>query len=201
MGTFNSDAIKDGHVLEGGFPARYGRQLSFAINLTVNGGNMKRYAGTGFIGFLASLITPDGPIKRDRSSFLVFARRHYSDLLIRSFLPDEENYWYYFSDLNPKTNVVLNKNSRIYFSSYWGRTASRNHPWKTYRLNPNVKAYSHLPPRGCIPALPLQIRRTHAWFELISEAGIVRLVRGGERCISTFIRDIASQSPQDAIQC
>lgn len=108
LGTFNSDAIKDVRLLKGGFPARYGGRLSSVIDLTMKEGNMKRFTGTGSIGFLASRVTLEGPIKRDRASFLVSARRSYADLLIRPFLPDDEDFGYYFSDLNVKTNVVIN---------------------------------------------------------------------------------------------
>ncbi len=120
LGTFNSDAIKDVRVLKGGFPARYGGRLSSVIDLTMKEGNMKRFAGTGSIGFLASRMTLEGPIKRDRASFLISARRSYADLLIRPFLPEDEYFGYYFSDLNVKTNVVLNPKNRIYLSGYWG---------------------------------------------------------------------------------
>lgn len=132
LGTFNSDAIKDVRVLKGGFPARYGGRLSSVIDLTMKEGNMKRFAGTGSIGFLASRLTLEGPIKKDRASFLVSARRSYADLLIRPFLNDEENFGYYFSDLNLKTNAVLNKNNRIYLSGYWG--ADRLHSEYTYSV-------------------------------------------------------------------
>lgn len=120
LGTFNSDAIKDVRLLKGGFPARYGGRLSSVIDLTMKEGNMKRFAGTGSIGFLASRITLEGPIKRDRASFLISARRSYADLLMRPFLPEDEDFGYYFSDLNVKTNVVLNPKNRIYLSGYWG---------------------------------------------------------------------------------
>ncbi len=132
LGTFNSDAIKDVRLLKGGFPARYGGRLSSVIDLTMKEGNMKRFAGTGSIGFLASRLTLEGPIKRDRASFLISARRSYADLLIRPFLPGDEDFGYYFSDLNVKTNVVLNPKNRIYLSGYWG--ADRLHSRYEYSL-------------------------------------------------------------------
>lgn len=132
LGTFNSDAIKDVRVLKGGFPARYGGRLSSVIDLTMKEGNMKRFAGTGSIGFLASRLTLEGPIKRDRASFLIAGRRSYADFLIRPFLSGDENFGYYFSDLNVKTNVVLNSNNRIYLSGYWG--IDRLHSEYTYSV-------------------------------------------------------------------
>ncbi len=121
LGTFNSDAIKDVRVLKGGFPARYGGRLSSVIDITMKEGNMKRFAGTGAVGLLASRMTLEGPIKRDRASFLISARRSYADLLIRPFLKrDEEDFGYYFYDFNVKTNAILSANDRIYLSGYAG---------------------------------------------------------------------------------
>lgn len=121
LGTFNSDAIKDVRILKGGFPARYGGRLSSVIDLTMKEGNMKRLAGTGSIGFLASRFTLEGPIWQDRASFLVSARRSYADLLIRPFVDREENdFGYYFSDINIKANVILTSKDRIYLSGYSG---------------------------------------------------------------------------------
>jgi len=121
LGTFNSDAIKDVRLLKGGFPARYGGRLSSVVDLTMKEGNMKRFTGTGSIGLLASRATIEGPIKREKASFLVSARRSYADLLIRPFLSDDEDFGYHFYDINVKTNVILSPKNRIYLSGYAGR--------------------------------------------------------------------------------
>jgi len=121
LGTFNSDAIKDVRLLKGGFPARYGGRLSSVIDLTMKEGNMKRLEGTGAIGLLASRVTIEGPIKRDRASFLVSARRSYADLLMRPFIDSDEDFGYHFYDINIKTNAILSPNNRIYLSGYAGR--------------------------------------------------------------------------------
>ena len=121
LSTFNPDAIKDVRLLKGGFPARYGGRLSSVIDLTMKEGNMKRFAGAGAIGLLASRLTVEGPIVRDRASFLVAGRRSYADVLARPFLSDEdEDFGYYFYDINVKTNVILTPRDRIYLSGYLG---------------------------------------------------------------------------------
>ena len=121
LSTFNPDAIKDVRLLKGGFPARYGGRLSSVIDLTMKEGNMKRFAGAGAIGLLASRLTVEGPIVRDRASFLVAGRRSYADVLARPFLSDEdEDFGYYFYDVNVKTNVILTPRDRIYLSGYVG---------------------------------------------------------------------------------
>jgi len=126
LGTFNSDAIKDVRLLKGGFPARYGGRLSSVIDLTMKEGNMKRFAGTGSIGLLASRATIEGPFKRDRASFLVSARRSYADLLVRPFLDDDEDFGYHFYDINIKANAILSPKNRIYLSGYAGRDRLRS---------------------------------------------------------------------------
>ena len=121
LSTFNPDAIKDVRLLKGGFPARYGGRLSSVIDLTMKEGNMKRFAGAGAIGLLASRLTVEGPIVRDQASFLVAGRRSYADVLARPFLSDEdEDFGYYFYDVNVKTNVILTPRDRIYLSGYLG---------------------------------------------------------------------------------
>lgn len=121
LSTFNPDAIKDVRLLKGGFPARYGGRLSSVIDLTMKEGNMKRFAGAGAIGLLASRLTVEGPVVRDRASFLVAGRRSYADVLARPFLSNEdEDFGYYFYDVNVKTNVILTPRDRIYLSGYVG---------------------------------------------------------------------------------
>lgn len=121
LGTFNSDAIKDVRVLKGGFPARYGGRLSSVIDLTMKEGNMKKFTGTSAVGLLASRLTLEGPIKRDRASFLVSARRSYADLLARPFIDQsEEDFGYHFYDVNVKANIILTSKDRIYLSGYAG---------------------------------------------------------------------------------
>ncbi|MXW82415.1 MAG: TonB-dependent receptor plug domain-containing protein [Rhodothermaceae bacterium] len=121
LSTFNPDAIKDVRLLKGGFPARYGGRLSSVIDLTMKEGNMKRFAGAGAIGLLASRLTVEGCIVRDQASFLVAGRRSYADVLARPFLSDEdEDFGYYFYDVNVKTNVIITPRDRIYLSGYLG---------------------------------------------------------------------------------
>ncbi len=85
LSVFNGDAIKDVTLIKGGFPARYGGRLSSVIDLTMKEGNLKEFEGTASIGLVSSSISVEGPIKRDRASFLVAARRSYLDLLVYPF--------------------------------------------------------------------------------------------------------------------
>ena len=81
--TFNSDAVKNVKLYKGGFPAQYGGRLSSVIDVKLNEGNKKEFSGAGGVGLIASRLTLEGPIKKDKSSFMVSGRRTYVDLITR----------------------------------------------------------------------------------------------------------------------
>lgn len=125
--VFNADAIKDVKLVKGGFPARYGGRLSSVLEINMKEGNMKEFHGSGSIGLIASKLTLEGPIKTDKTSFIVSARRTYIDLLARPIIKkafaDEGGSGvagYYFSDVNAKINHVFSDKDRLYFSVYTG---------------------------------------------------------------------------------
>jgi hypothetical protein len=120
--VFNSDAISDVQLFKGGVPARYGGRASSVMDIRMKEGNMKDYNFSGGLGLIASRILAEGPIVKDQSSFMISGRRTYADL----FLPlsgDEKvkDNKLYFYDLNLKTNLIINKNNRIFLSGYFGR--------------------------------------------------------------------------------
>ncbi len=121
LGVFNADAMKHVELIKGGFPARYGGRLSSVVNLTMKEGNLKGYSGDVGTGLVASRVTLEGPIVRDKASFLFTARRTFADLLARPFLPDDTRGGYYFYDLNFKANYIVSRKDRIYLSGYSGR--------------------------------------------------------------------------------
>ena len=120
LSTFNGDAIKDVRLLKGGFPARYGGRLSSVVDVTMKEGDLKQRRGTAAIGLLSSRFSVEGPIKKDKASFLLAARRSYADLLMRPFMKRKEIFGYYFYDVNAKTNVVLSPRNRLYLSAFTG---------------------------------------------------------------------------------
>ncbi len=126
--TFNSDAIKDVKLYKGGFPAQYGGRLSSVLDIRLNDGNRKKFSGAGGIGIIASRLTLEGPIVKDKGSFMVSGRRTYIDQITNqvnnanSDNPDAVVIpGYYFYDLNAKVNYDLGENDRIYLSGYLGR--------------------------------------------------------------------------------
>jgi hypothetical protein len=126
--TFNSDAVKDVELYKGGFPAEYGGRLSSVIDVRLRDGNRKKLSGTGGIGLIASRLTLEGPIVRDKGSFILSGRRTYADLITNGINEAQANNpdfnpipAYYFYDLNGKMNYDLGENDRLYLSGYLGR--------------------------------------------------------------------------------
>lgn len=122
--VFNSDAIKNISVVKGSMPAQYGGRLSSVLDVAMKEGNMKSFEAEGGVGLIASRISLQGPIKKEKSSFIVSARRTYIDLLTKPFISKDSDFYgsgYYFYDLNTKVNYKFSGKDRIYLSGYFGR--------------------------------------------------------------------------------
>lgn len=124
--VFNSDAIKNVQLIKGGMPANYGGRLSSVVDVSMKEGNMKKYNIEGGIGIISSRLTIQGPIKKDRSSFIISGRRTYVDIITKPFLKRIRNgefagNSYYFYDINAKLNYVFSDKDRLYLSGYFGR--------------------------------------------------------------------------------
>jgi hypothetical protein len=120
--TFNSDAIKDVTLYKGNTPAQYGGRLSSVMDVKMNDGNNQRISVNGGIGVIASRITVEGPIVKNKGSFLISARRTYADLFLKVSSDTVANKSaLYFYDLNLKANYQLAEHDRIYLSGYLGQ--------------------------------------------------------------------------------
>ena len=124
LSVFNSDAINHIELIKGGFPARYGGRLSSVLDITMKDGNMQEVKGQGSIGLIASRLTVEGPIKKDKASFVISGRRTFADLISRPLQRLNTNgnndVGFHFYDLNAKVNYFINKRNRIYLSAYSG---------------------------------------------------------------------------------
>lgn len=122
--VFNADAINSVNLIKGGMPANYGGRLSSVLEVNMNEGNLKKFKVKGGIGAISSRLTIEGPLKKDRGSFVVSARRTYIDLLVKAALSDTSPFagsGYFFYDLNAKLNYKLTDKDRIYLSAYYGK--------------------------------------------------------------------------------
>lgn len=118
--TFNSDALKDASIIKGNSPAQYGGRLSSVMDVRMKDGNDQDYNITGGIGLISSRLSVEGPMQKDKSSFIISGRRTYADLFLKGS-EDFKDSKLYFYDLNAKANYQINKNNRIYLSGYFGR--------------------------------------------------------------------------------
>ena len=120
--TFNSDAIKDVTVYKGNGPAQYGGRLASVLDVKMNDGNNQKFHVGGGLGLISSKLNVEGPIVKDKGSFLVTGRRTYADLFLK-LSPDStiNSNKLFFYDLNAKLNYQLNAKNRIYASGYFGR--------------------------------------------------------------------------------
>jgi hypothetical protein len=116
--VFNPDAIKDLKLYKGGIPARFGGRLSSVLEIYQKEGNSKNFELNGGIGLLASRLMAEGPIVKDKTSFLVAGRASYAHLFLK--FTDNKNSAYFY-DLNTKISHKFNDKNRLYFSGYFGR--------------------------------------------------------------------------------
>jgi hypothetical protein len=125
--VFNNDAIKDVTLYKGDLPAQYGGRLASVLDVRMKDGNQKKFSGTGGIGLISSRLTLEGPIIKDKTSFIVSGRRTYADLFL-IFAKDEgvQDSRMYFYDFNAKINHTFNENNRLYISGYFGQDVFKN---------------------------------------------------------------------------
>jgi hypothetical protein len=118
--TFNSDALKDVTIIKGNSPAQYGGRLSSVLDVKMKEGNNQKYSIAGGLGLISSRLSVEGPIVKDKGSFIVSGRRTYADVFLK-LTEDFKNNSLYFYDFNAKANYKINDKNRIFLSGYFGR--------------------------------------------------------------------------------
>ncbi len=154
--VFNPDAVKNVTLYKSAFPAEYGGRTSSVLDIRMKEGNNQKMAVNGGIGNIFSRVAIEGPIQKNKSSFIVAARRSYIDILAKPFLKGDNSLYLY--DVTAKGNVQLNENNTIYLSGYLGRDVlgfndQANFKWgnstATFRWNHILPANFFLTP-ACI---------------------------------------------------
>lgn len=120
--SFNSDAIKDLTLYKGAMPAEYGGRLASVVDVKMIDGNNQSFHASGGIGLISSRLNLEGPLVKDKSSFILSGRRTYADVFLGlsrdSSIRDNSLYFY---DFNVKANYIINKKNRLFLSGYFGR--------------------------------------------------------------------------------
>jgi hypothetical protein len=120
--TFNNDAIKDATLYKGNMPAEYGGRLSSVLDVKMKEGNSKDYVISGGIGLIASRLNIEGPIVKDKGSFIVSGRRTYADVFLKLSKNEAlRKSQLFFYDLNAKANYRIGNRDRIFISGYFGQ--------------------------------------------------------------------------------
>ncbi|NOT76721.1 MAG: TonB-dependent receptor [Cyclobacteriaceae bacterium] len=120
--VFNPDAVKDTKLYKGAVPARYGGRLASILDVRMKEGNSKKLEASGGIGSIFSRLAIEGPIIKDKASFIIAARRSYIDVLARPFVQLlKDGGALNFYDLTMKANYNINRKNRLYLSGYFGR--------------------------------------------------------------------------------
>ncbi|MBY5959363.1 TonB-dependent receptor [Membranicola marinus] len=125
--TFNNDALSSVDVFKGGFPAAYGGRLSSVIDVQSKTPDSGKLNGSGGIGLISSRLTLEGPVIKDKVSFLVSGRRTYADLfteMVNQFRDGKPDITpiprYRFYDLNAKLSFQISDRDEITLSGYQG---------------------------------------------------------------------------------
>jgi hypothetical protein len=122
--VFNADAVKSVNLIKGGMPANYGGRMSSVLEVNMNEGNNKKFKVKGGLGAISSRLTVEGPLKKDKGSFIISGRRTYIDLIMKAAIPDTSPFAgssYFFYDFNAKFNYKITDKDRIFLSGYYGK--------------------------------------------------------------------------------
>ncbi len=118
--TFNSDAIKDATIIKGNSGSQYGGRLSSVLDVKMKEGNNQDYTVNCGLGLISSKVSIEGPLQKNKSSFILSGRRTYADVFLKATEKFKDNILYFY-DLNAKANYQINAKNKVYISGYFGR--------------------------------------------------------------------------------
>lgn len=124
--VFNPDAISDVEIYKGSYPVNYGGRLSSVMHIRQRDGNNEKFQASGGIGLITSRLLLEGPLKKNKSSYLISGRSTFWDYLIRGAEnPTIRDSRANFQDLNVKLNFDINEKNKIYFAGYLGQDENK----------------------------------------------------------------------------
>ncbi len=140
--AFNPDIVKGIELYKSTIPEKFGGRLSSVLEVTDREGNKKKFAGSAGIGLLTSRLNVEGPIVKDKTSFIFGGRTSYSDWLLK-LLPEEYKHSHAsFYDFNLDVSHQVDKDNNIYLSTYISNDNFRLNSDTTYgysNKNANIK--------------------------------------------------------------
>ena len=118
--VFNPDAIKDIKLFKGGIPSNYGGRVSSVLNIYQKDGNSNDFKAQGGLGLISSRLLLEGPLEKEKGSFLIGGRSSYVHLFLPLIESVKDNKAYFY-DLNTKLSYKLNDKNSLFLSGYFGR--------------------------------------------------------------------------------
>jgi hypothetical protein len=120
--AFNSDVVKDVNLFKGGLPAQYGGRISSVLDVKLKNGNSRNFSIRGGAGIISSKLFAEGPIIKDRTSFIVGARYAYPNWILKK-VPDLDirRSSGMFYDLTARLHHRINENNSVSLSAYSSR--------------------------------------------------------------------------------
>jgi CarboxypepD_reg-like domain/TonB-dependent Receptor Plug Domain len=116
--TFNINAINSVRLIKGGFPPEFGGRLSSILDITMKEGNKNNYTAEGGLGLISNNLTVQGPLKKNKSSFIISGRQSHINIFLKPLTSDRNSYKFY--DLNAKANVEIGEKDHLFFSFFKG---------------------------------------------------------------------------------
>jgi hypothetical protein len=116
--AFNPEVVKDVELFKSSMPARYGGRLSSVLDINGRDGNKRDFAGSAGIGLLTSRLNIEGPIVKDKTSFILGGRTTYADWLLQDLPAQYKNSKASFYDVNLTISHEINKKNNLYLTGY-----------------------------------------------------------------------------------
>jgi len=116
--VFNPEVVKDVELYKSSIPARYGGRLSSVLDISSREGNKKEFTASAGIGLLTSRLNIEGPIVKDKTTFILGGRTTYANWLLQDLPSQYSNSRASFSDLNLQVTHEFNKKNTLYLTGY-----------------------------------------------------------------------------------
>jgi CarboxypepD_reg-like domain/TonB-dependent Receptor Plug Domain len=116
--AFNPDVVKNVELYKSSIPAKYGGRLSSVLDITSREGNKKEFAGSAGIGLITSRFEIEGPLVKDKTSFILAGRTTYADYMLNLLPPQYKMSKASFYDVNLNISHQINKNNNLYLTAY-----------------------------------------------------------------------------------
>jgi hypothetical protein len=120
--TFNPDVLKNVELYKSGINAEYGGRLSSVLDVHSREGNAKKFSGSGGISPITGRLTLEGPLIKDKTTFIIGARTTYSNWIMRKLDdPSLKSSNASFYDLTGNFTHKINDNNSLYLSGYMSK--------------------------------------------------------------------------------